>query len=70
MKRADLGELYRGGLISSKPFEYITINDKIQEYKREGKTVSKAVEAVSNLTGKSKRTVYRAMKAAKGIKLD
>jgi len=67
MKKEDLTILYKAGLISSKPFFYIEIKDKIKQYVSQGMTKTEAVTKVSNLTGVSSRTVWIALNATKGI---
>jgi len=70
MKRKDLKDLYRAGLISSKPYEYFAIKDKFQQYKKQGMGVEKAVLKVAELTGKKRDSIYRAIRATKNIDLE
>jgi len=70
MKKSELTKLYKSGLLAASVFNYFELKDKVQQYKRQGKSPTKAVELTAKITGQSKRTVYRALKATKGTKLD
>jgi len=69
MKREDLTKLYKAGLISSKPYNYMQIKDKVSQYIIQGITKTEAVKKTAELTGFSTRTIWIALKSTAGINL-
>jgi hypothetical protein len=69
MKKVDLNKLYKAGLISSKPFNYFEIKDKVKQYTCQGITKTEAVNKTSKMLGVSEVTIWKALKATSSIDL-
>ncbi|RLE52381.1 MAG: hypothetical protein DRJ26_04805 [Candidatus Methanomethylicota archaeon] len=69
MKRSDLKILYSNGLISSKPFSYFEIKDKVAQYRKQGMSKTDSVKATAKLTGVSIVTIWSALRSTKDIEL-
>lgn len=69
MDRKELIKMYKNGLISSKPYNYLQIKDKVSQYKSGGMTRTEAVGKVASLMGLSTRTIWKALNATEGINL-
>lgn len=70
MRKKDITLLYERGLISSKPYQYFEISDKMNQYMAEGITKTEAIVRTRKLLNCSERTIYKALKATAGIVLE
>lgn len=61
--------LYKAGLIGAKPFYYYELANKVQQLEATGVKHSLAIQTVAYAGKINMRTVYRAVKAWKAIKL-
>jgi hypothetical protein len=69
MKKSDLTELYKRGLISSKPFEYIEIKDKVTQYISQGLTKTESIIRTKKLLKCSDRKIWNALKVTDGLQI-